>query len=67
MKRRCSNCHELYEPDAAHRYGDCCSKECAREMTTHRHHATMRPSNFMSDQHRERPTPHRVHGTDNRE
>ena len=70
MKRRCANPNcstPFYEPDAAHRFGDCCSKACAREMTTHKHHVVMQTSNFMSDQHRERPTPNRVHGRDNRE
>ena len=69
MKRRCANpnCARIFTPDSEHRYGDYCSKECAREMTTHKHHVVMQPSNFMSDQHRERPTPNRVHGRDNRE
>lgn len=68
ITQRCKNpnCDRMFTPDAAHRFAGCCSAECARAMTTHRHHLTMRPSNFMSDQHRERPGVNRRNGTDNK-
>lgn len=40
ITRRCANpvCAHEFPLDAAHRYGDCCSKECARAMTPRRAH-----------------------------
>lgn len=69
ITQHCKNpaCNEAFPLDADHRFSGCCSAECAREMTAHWHHVFMRVSNFMSEQHRERPKPNRVHGRDNRE
>lgn len=64
MKRRCSNCHELYEPDAAHRFGDCCSKECAREMTPRRAYSVGWGKPNTSLTVLGKPAVNRVHGTD---
>lgn len=66
MKRRCANPNcptPFYELDAAHRYGDYCSKECAREMTGKPTGNTQvficRNVGFTSP-----PKPNRFHGTD---
>lgn len=63
----CANpvCREPYNADKV-KLGGYCSHECRvdHQRAMNRHHLNWRPSNFMSDQHRERPTPNRVHGVD---
>ena len=70
IRHRCANtlCRKVISDHDRRRFSGYCSHECRvdHQRAMNRHHLNWRPSNFMSDQHRERPAVLRRNGKDNR-